>query len=161
LQEAIDNPVSEFRELYGRPLAIPSVASILLYNSEGKPEKFIEEALKLREKTVAIRKGAAQWLSDFDNDFNGLINTSKKVAELSSILRMELGLDKSLDLLDAIEIQMNFVVPTCKFNVGKIRDWTRYVHNKKKYVVLTDMSKAAAFASSSNVEKAYRKLCRF
>jgi hypothetical protein len=161
LQAVIDNSVSKAREPNREPLAIPSIASTLLHNSEGNPEKFIEEALKLREKTIRIRKEAAQWLNDFSYDFDGLSNTSKKLAELSAVLETELGLKQPLKLLDTIEMQINLVVPVFKFNLGKVHDWAKYIHNRKKYVVLTEISKSAAFISSDRVEKSYQKLYRY
>jgi len=138
-----------FRQRFEQPIILPALLGPLVDRSKGETGGFIKETCAVREKCEPIR----QWISDVALDFYSDNPTDRweaeqKLAEVGSVLRKELGIEKASKLRDAIDLTFVFGLPSVKVSGKNLMDWLEHRRHRKKFAVLTELSKEAAIGAN-------------
>ena len=153
LTRAVDDIAAELK---GAPLGIPSMQSYLIRNGV-HPEGVVEAALDVRAATKDLRHDLSRALHiHTELDVPARISIARKIHEVQTLVRQELGLIPAPSLADAIDISIILGIPAPQLSTAKLAAWARNRWKRRRIRVLSDVSKHAAFFAHE--EQAYHQL---
>lgn len=156
LDDVADSVVSELR---GSSIGVPSVIAFLVSRCKGDPLGVIEEALRLRQQTEALRALLQQYIDAFGEDSpEGRFHIRAVLRGLGEDVRGSLGLCKSHRLVDAIDLSFIIGIPVPRISAVKLLEWLRFRVRRRRVTVLTDLVKKVAYYD--DFHRDYRRLSR-
>lgn len=153
LSSAVDNALITAFSLSS--LEVPTLEKYLIIKSKGVPEKMLEEALCLREKTIALRswiKAVVQPESDLTVFKMHQIRAAMKTVseDLYESIKYRPATSKLQGVLDMLPILLN---PKEYFPGERLAAWLRYNSSKKRLAALTEISLTTQYTQELVPEK--------
>lgn len=124
-------------------LGLPPVASALVRRSHGYPTAILEEACRLRDLAKELRIYLSQ--IGWSSEVLPLCDLAQTISELESLLERDLYPDKRPKLRNAISSLGVLPLPTLELDVNALCDWVAYKMNRKRVLVLTEVSSALVY----------------
>lgn len=156
LQAKLDEVIGDKRP---RAMKIPPVTGALLVRSHGDPKGFIEQALEMRELARPLREHLAELArAAAQGSLQGQEQLFNEIDSIGEHLRIALRVKRGPDLLRAIDLDVVMGLPgdaSLSTSLGTVKNlvkWAEHLRMRGKLVVLTEIVRQAAFASTPRRE---------